>query len=170
MSLHLTSPQDRDLRQRWRTPRWLFECLGARWVPGGFTVDAAADAENALHHRFWTKERSGLLQSWRGERVWCNPPFDAIDPWVYKASQCEAEVAVLLLPVRTSTEWWPVAYRSAIAVDWIRGRVAFVPPPGLTAPGSGEHHAAFIFRAPLEATARRVAWEHTRDRTRALFD
>lgn len=50
-----------------------------------FTVDAAASAHNAKLPRYYTIENSGLLASWAGERVYCNPPYSDLRPWVEKA-------------------------------------------------------------------------------------
>ena len=50
-----------------------------------FTLDVAANADNAKAKRFFTKEIDGLVQPWRGERVWCNPPFSNLGGWVRKA-------------------------------------------------------------------------------------
>src|SRR5690606_16742479 len=36
--------------------------------------------------------------SWRGERVWCNPPFSDLRVWVERAWDEDAEVACVLLP------------------------------------------------------------------------
>jgi hypothetical protein len=52
-----------------------------------FTVDAAAAPHNARLPRYWTREDSALEQDWRGERVWCNPPYSDIRPWVEHAWQ-----------------------------------------------------------------------------------
>lgn len=59
-----------------------FAPLQARFA---FTVDAAASEDNAKLPRFWTKATDGLSQDWRGERVYCNPPYSSIEPWVEKA-------------------------------------------------------------------------------------
>ncbi len=53
----------------------------------GFTVDVAAAGHNTKLERFYDLETSGLAQSWAGERVWCNPPYSNIRPWVEKAWQ-----------------------------------------------------------------------------------
>lgn len=97
-----------------------------------FTVDAAALAYNAKLSRFWTPEDDGLAQDWTGERVWCNPPFSACEPWVRKASERVAELAVLLLPAnRTEQVWWhdlvePVRDRGrGLAVEFLPGRMRF---------------------------------------------
>lgn len=90
-----------------RTPAGLFEKLMREFE---FTVDAAASKENALLPRFWTIGDDALAQSWRGERVWCNPPYSNIEPWVNKAwnemhGGCRR--VVMLLPAnRCEQGWW----------------------------------------------------------------
>lgn len=73
-----------------------------------FTVDAAAAAHNAKLQRYWTREQNGLAQSWSGERVYCNPPYSNIRPWVQKAwDERSADLIVMLLPAnRTEQSWW----------------------------------------------------------------
>lgn len=61
-----------SLREDWRTPRDLFASLHREF---NFTVDAAATPANALLPRFWTRENDAFAQDWRGERVFCNPPY-----------------------------------------------------------------------------------------------
>ena len=50
-----------------------------------FTLDVAASAENAKCKHFYSKEVDGLVQTWSCERVWCNPPYSALEAWVSKA-------------------------------------------------------------------------------------
>lgn len=86
------------------TPPELFDPLNVRF---GFTVDVAASAQNAKCERFYTLEQDGLQQDWSEERVWCNPPYSSIEPWVAKAACGAAAIAVLLLPAnRTEQRWW----------------------------------------------------------------
>jgi len=77
----------------------------------------------------------GLVQSWGGERVWCNPPYGRglIEPWVDKALRQEAEFAVLLLPSRTDTGWFQKLYNYGAEIAFLSKRVRFVPPPGIKA-------------------------------------
>jgi phage N-6-adenine-methyltransferase len=76
-----------------------------------FTIDAAASKENARLERYWTVEDDALDQSWAGERVWCNPPYSNIEPWVRKAWYGSQHpwpgLIVMLLPAnRTEQKWW----------------------------------------------------------------
>jgi phage N-6-adenine-methyltransferase len=97
-----------------------------------FTVDAAASNHNAMLPRYWTREIDGLSMPWKYERVWCNPPYSNIRPWVEKASKCEADIAVMLLPAnRTEQGWWqdliePGRRDGSIRVEFLRGRMRFI--------------------------------------------
>lgn len=49
----------------------------------------------------------GLAQDWPAhERIWCNPPFSNIEPWVEKSHSCEATVVMLLPANRTEQPFW----------------------------------------------------------------
>ncbi|HET9045071.1 MAG TPA: DNA N-6-adenine-methyltransferase [Burkholderiales bacterium] len=121
-----------------RTPETLFAELH---LEHAFTVDAAASVDNAKLPRFFDLARNGLAQSWRGEKVWCNPPYSDLFAWTYKAL---AEVAwggclkvVMILPAnRTEQRWWqdliePIRDRGlGVSTRYIRGRVKFHGPLG----------------------------------------
>lgn len=100
----------------------------------GFTVDVAASAENAKLPRFYTVEQDGLAQDWSGERVWCNPPYSNIEPWVEKAHGGGAELVVMLLPAnRTEQIWWqrhvePFRRAGTLTVEFLPGRMRFINP------------------------------------------
>jgi phage N-6-adenine-methyltransferase len=138
----MTSPSNDGTDDR-RTPRELFDALHAQYH---FTVDAAASAENALLPRFWTKETpacwghpdmwqgGGLAQDWSEQRVWCNPPFSNLAPWVKRAHLSRATpLIVMLVPAnRTEQGWWheyiePYRDRpgSPLTVEFLKGRVKF---------------------------------------------
>lgn len=100
-----------------------------------FTVDVAANARNTKCMRFFSPEDDGLAQSWAGERVWCNPPYSDIEPWVQKAwGEGQAQVIVMLLPAnRTEQGWWqglvePHRDRrgSRLSVKFLPGRYRFI--------------------------------------------
>lgn len=103
-----------------------------------FSLDAAASPQNAKLPRFFSAENCGLTNGWRGERVYCNPPYSSIRPWVEKAwAECStAELIVLLLPAnRTEQAWWqeliePLRDRqgSPLRTEFMRGRLRFLHP------------------------------------------
>lgn len=87
------------------TPPEIFDPLHAKFA---FTVDAAAAPHNAKLPRYWTRADDGLVQPWCGERIWCNPPYSNIRPWVEKAThEPYASLIVMLLPAnRCEQGWW----------------------------------------------------------------
>lgn len=134
-----------------RTPRAFFDPLNSLHC---FTVDAAASAENALLPVYWTRETNALIQSWRGHRVWCNPPYSAIEPWVAKAwtemreGGCES-ITMLLPANRCEQGWWqrhvePFRDMNSLGEDvelltrCLRGRMRFDWPKGREVPAKGD--------------------------------
>jgi DNA N-6-adenine-methyltransferase (Dam) len=124
------------------TPDDLFGPLHDRF---GFTVDAAAAPHNAKLPRYWTREDNGLEQSWADERIWCNPPYSALEPWVRKAwaERDWCPLVVLLLPsTRTEQDWWQhhiEPYRDRprwnLRTEFLPGRPRFGLGPGQTPRG-----------------------------------
>ena len=95
--------------QGWATPDDLYAELHAEF---GFMLDPSHPS------RF-----NGLTESWAGQRVYCNPPYKDIAPWLAKAR--EAALAVYLLPARTGTEWWHTYAMTANEIRFMRGRLRF---------------------------------------------
>lgn len=95
--------------QTWTTPESWYAALDAEF---GFTLDPCR-----------MDEFNGLTRSWVGERVYCNPPYKDIAPWLAKAR--EAALSVYLLPSRTGTEWWHRWAMTANEIRFIRGRLRF---------------------------------------------
>lgn len=123
------------------TPPEVFGPLHERF---GFTIDVAASPANAKLPRYYTIEDDGLAQSWTGERVWCNPPYSHIEPWVIKAHLELAAPIVMLLPAnRTEQGWWQrhvEPYRDkgrGFRVEFLKGRLRFIG-PGQDAVGPNE--------------------------------
>ena len=74
-----------------------------------FTVDIAssplAPAARILP-RYITKEQNALRFAIpREERVWCNPPYSDIEPWV-RFLWKQPCFSVMLLPAWTDRQWW----------------------------------------------------------------
>jgi hypothetical protein len=98
--------------QHWATPPDVYAALDAEFH---FTLDPCP-------HR--TPRLTGLTLSWRGKRVYCNPPYGrGVDRWLAKAR--EAKLAVYLLPARTDTYWWHEYAMRADEIRFLRGRLKF---------------------------------------------
>ena len=79
LQVHFSSQTD-----MWSTPQSFFDELNKEF---DFTLDPCATKENAKCKKFFTEQDDGLLQSWDGERVFCNPPYGRVlKNWVRKAS------------------------------------------------------------------------------------
>jgi phage N-6-adenine-methyltransferase len=113
-------------RDNWYTPDWLFGILDAEFGP--FTLDAAASPKNTKCEEYFTVEDDGLCQEWHG-RVWCNPPYRNLIRWVTKAYEetqsGRCEIAVLLLPAQTSTDWFHDFALPFAELRWIKRKVKF---------------------------------------------
>lgn len=76
----------------------------------GFNLDAAANCANRKCREYYDIGGNGLAHSWVDYRVWCNPPYSAIRPWIEKAwaeHRAGCPVIVMLLPAnRTEQAWW----------------------------------------------------------------
>ena len=116
------------------TPEEVFAVFHERFR---FTIDVAASKHNAKLPRYYTREDNGLEATWANERVWCNPPFSNIRPWVENAWNEEgAHLIVMLLPAnRTEQGWWqdlvePHRDRadSILRTEFLRGRPRFIAP------------------------------------------
>lgn len=118
----------------WPTPQWLFDALNREF---GFTLDPCSTDENAKCKRHFTLRQNGLLQAWRGEVVFMNPPYgQAISEWMAKAhsaSMHEGATVVCLVPSRTDTNWWH-RYAMKHEIRLLKGRLKF---------GGGKNSAPF---------------------------
>lgn len=104
-----------------------------------FTIDAAASPTNAMLPRYWTRTDNALCQSWAVERVWCNPPYSRLEPWILKAwAEAACPLIVMLVPNnRPEQGFWQrlvEPYRdrpgSRLRVEFLAGRPRFELPNG----------------------------------------
>jgi site-specific DNA-methyltransferase (adenine-specific) len=109
----------------WTTPQWLFDALDREF---GFTLDPCSTHANAKCVRHFTQEENGLLQSWRDEIVFMNPPYGrAIAHWMAKAhasARHEGATVICLVPARTDTAWWH-HFAMKHEMRFLRGRLKF---------------------------------------------
>lgn len=141
-----------------------------------FTLDVCATTESAKCPRFFTKAEDGLAQSWAGERVWCNPPYSDITPWVRKAlwetvpgrfeRRRPAELVAALLPCWTDRAWWhqyiePWRSSGEVEVRFIPGRIRFGwpgNPEGAGARGGGRFPSALVLWRPGRTHTQVSGW------------
>lgn len=107
----------------WETPQAFFDRLNWKYH---FTLDAAAQPENAKCERYFTPKDDGLAKNWGGQIVWCNPPYGReIGKWVKKGyEESKESVVVMLLPARTDTGWFH-DYCTKGVITFLRGRLKF---------------------------------------------
>lgn len=112
-----------------------------------FDVDAFSHARAfsaQIIGRHWTKKEDALAQSWRGLRIFAQPPYSklpecfakAVDEW-----RAGCPLSVWLVPNWTDRRWWassvePFRDRAAtgerVEVRFLPGRLTFANPRSLT--------------------------------------
>lgn len=105
----------------WSTPQDLFIQLDKEFC---FTLDPCATKENTKCKKFYTKEDNGLIQDWKEEFAFVNPPYSNIKDWVSKASKYRC---VMLIPARTDTKWFHeyIYQKPDVEIRFLKGRLKF---------------------------------------------
>lgn len=111
---------------QWATPQDFFDKLNEEFH---FTLDPCADDTNHKCEKYFTKEQDGLQQDWKGETVFCNPPYGKeIKEWVKKCRD-EAKkpntVCVMLIPARTDTKWFHGYVYNQAEIRFVNKRLKF---------------------------------------------
>jgi site-specific DNA-methyltransferase (adenine-specific) len=111
----------------WATPQDFFDRLNQEF---NFTLDPCALPENAKCKLYFTPETNGLIQSWQGYNVFCNPPYGRnIADWVekcYRESRNIQTKVILLIPARTDTIYFhQYIYKIAQDIRFVKGRLKF---------------------------------------------
>lgn len=98
----------------WATPEGVYEQLNREFA---FDFDPCplGGSDNGL---------ATLFCPWDKKRVYINPPYANIRPWLERWK--EAEIAVYLIPSRTDTRWFlDIVLPFAREIRFIRGRLRF---------------------------------------------
>lgn len=110
----------------WATPPTLVHELAIQYGP--FDLDPCCHAETAKAPKFYTPAEDGLSSPWHG-KVFMNPPYSDVSPWLEKAiAETRAgrvEIVVALLPACTDTAWFHTLVQGHAEVRFLRGRVRF---------------------------------------------
>lgn len=111
----------------YETPNEIFEPLRDEF---DLQLDVCSSELNYKLDNHYTKEDDSMTKNW-DVNFWMNPPFGrAIKKWVIKAHDESLKhnvTGVLILPVRSNTQWWHkyIIDRGA-EVRFIKGEVKFV--------------------------------------------
>ena len=116
-------------RMDWQTPEHVLDRVRAI---GPIGLDPATTSDNPTGARlFLTPEDDGLETYWpkteAREAVWLNPPYGRqLREWV-AVWRCSvwAHHRLLLVPSRTDTAWWRLAWDFSKAVCFVSGRLKF---------------------------------------------
>ncbi len=102
----------------WYTPPAITEALGL------FDLDPCTDRRNWIGANNWYSiEDDGLDQPWEG-RVWLNPPYSEVEPWMRRMAEHGHGTALVF--ARTETRWWfESVWPHASALLFLAGRVTF---------------------------------------------
>jgi site-specific DNA-methyltransferase (adenine-specific) len=110
----------------WATPQDYFNKLNDEFH---FTLDPCATHENHKCSKYYTIEENGLIQDWKNEIVFCNPPYGKEMPiWVKKCfeeGQKPNTTVVMLIPARPDTKYFHEYIYDKSEIRFIKGRLKF---------------------------------------------
>ena len=110
----------------YETPLEIFTPLESEF---NLKMDVAASHKNAKCLFFYTKEMDAFTMPWN-KNFWMNPPWGRdLKKWVkYAHEQVNIHkiIGVLLLPVRTNTQWWhKYIINAKQEVRFLKGEIKF---------------------------------------------
>ena len=127
----------------WLTPLSIIQSLGE------FDMDPCAFPGHLTAKTLLTQPtHDGLQEPWAG-RVWLNPPYSDVRPWLEKLSS-HPDGGVALLFARTDVAWFHDVATKADSIFFPRGRIKFLRSNGLI--GSNSAGAPSMFLSFKERT------------------
>lgn len=114
----------------WYTPAWITDALGE------FDLDPCAPVEPIVRiaKHWYTKEDDGTKKEWHG-RVWLNPPYSNVEPFMEKMVAHGNGIAILFNRQDTKV-WHKLIATTADAMLFMMGRVKFIAQDGSLKAGS----------------------------------
>lgn len=121
------------LTNTWFTPPEIIATLGV------FDLDPCTQTfrpyNTANNHICEDSGECGLSVNWSG-RVWLNPPYGkGISKWLNKLAEHGNGIALVFS--RTETEWAQNIIKKADAVNFLKGRIAFIRKDGIASTNAG---------------------------------
>lgn len=113
------------------TPDFIFKQLDDLY---GFTLDAACDSSNnKVPNAFcYDLGHDGLIESWGGHKVFCNPPFSQKDKWIKKAYEevyekdCVFCAMILPLNCMSTIAFYDTIIKNNVSYEVLKGRIQFL--------------------------------------------
>lgn len=129
------------MNDQWRTPGYLFRY--AEYLVRGFDFDAACNKDNALAPPLASGYGDALKAPWKG-KIWCNPPYSDIDPWVERALTAnQGSTVVMLIPSCNGESRYMRLCEHAYEI-LIIGRIGFLNEEGREIKGNRQGSSLFI--------------------------
>lgn len=149
-------------RDTWCTPRWITDAIGRFGLDPCSNDRSTVAADLALQLERQQDGLVGALHVRAEERVFINPPYSDVPPWVaaYKHTRF-----CFLLKLDTSTKWFAELYAATSLILIPRRRVNFEPPPGVPPDKAAAQqfpHALFYAHAEDATDAIRALCWHWR--------
>lgn len=136
----------------WQTPQSIFDSYALEFGPFDLDPASAHTAYTSTQVEYYCTEEGtfekggakisdedGLAISWSG-RVWLNPPYKRVEPWIAKAVESvqthEIDCIVMLLMPSIDSKWFhrflwdSISHqpRPGIHLRFLQGRIRFVHP------------------------------------------
>ena len=129
----------------WATPPEIFEPLNAEF---NFTLDPCSSDQNYKCEKHYTKDDDGLSKSWKGETVFCNPPYGRdIKHWARKCyEESKHATIVMLIPARTDTKYFHDYIYGKAELRFLKGRIKFIDIDGKQKQGATFPSMIVIYR------------------------
>ncbi len=103
------------------TPKWVFDALNTTFDLDAASTDNPFVVVPAL--KKYTIQDDSLTQPWSG-RVWLNPPFSGVTPWVEK--WLNHNNGFLLVPLSSNGKWINRLWESEAAVVFLPPNMGFI--------------------------------------------
>ncbi len=72
----------------------------------------------------------GLILDWKGDKIFLNPPYSCILPWIIRAvrEKVKGKLSVFLLPARTDSDWFHLYALKYGEIHFLKRRLKFINP------------------------------------------
>lgn len=145
-----------------QTPYFIFSQLNNIF---NFTLDSASSEQNHLCEIYFTDSiYDGLSRPWgefgtfKGHRVFCNPPFSQKADWIkkadYEVQNNNCPICVMILPsLCMDTKVWHEYIEGKYLYEILQGRISFIDPEtGKSKSGNNSGTVIVYFKKKIVTT------------------